>query len=251
MSASHQSGDPVARTTCLAAAGLLAAAGGLHLAALPGHLNASTVAGAFFAVTAVAQLLGAMVVAARPSSRTLLAVIAGNVSVLTLWAMSRTTGLPTGGELGVKEPFGLLDGFAAAAEVLVVVAATAGLATMVRGAKGTGRSSGGRRPALVLALTWVISGGAGLAVADVGHHGGAGHAHRGTTSGEHRHQESDPHLPVVPGSSREGFNVGEPARERSHGAPVGSGHSHDTSVLDRPVTAAGCPVAHDCTGHSH
>ena len=211
MSASQQSDEPFAQSTCLAAAGLLAAAGGLHLAALPGHLNASALAGAFFAATATAQLLGAIVVATRPSSRTLLAVIAGNVAVLALWAMSRTTGLPTGGQLGVREPFGLLDGFAAAAEILVVI--VAGRATtMVHRAKGTVRCSGGGRLALALALTWVISGGAGLAVADVDHHHGGGHAHSGTTSGR---------------------------------------HSRDTSVLVRPVTAAGCPAGHDCTDHSH
>ena len=34
------------------------------------------------------------------------------IAVLVLWAMSRTTGLPTGGELGMREPFGLLDGLA-------------------------------------------------------------------------------------------------------------------------------------------
>lgn len=214
MSASQQSNEPVAHSACLVAAGLLAVAGGLHLAALPGHLDASTVAGTFFAVTAVAQLLGAIVLATRPSSRTLLAVIAGNVAVLTLWAMSRTTGLPTGGELGVQEPFGLLDGFAAAAEILVVV--IAGRATMVHRVKGAGRRSGGRRLVFALGLTWVISGGAGLAVADVDHHHGDGHAHSGTTD-----------------------------------APVGSGHSHDTSILVRPVTVAGCPAGHDCTKHSH
>src|SRR3712207_1276105 len=140
----------------LAAAGLLATAGGLHLAALPGHLQASTAAGAFFAVTAAAQLLGAVPLATRPWSRTIPAVVAGNVGVLILWAMSRTTGLPAGGELGVREPFGLLDGFAAAAEILVVVA---GLAAMLRHVPGVaGRRSRAWRPALALALTWSISG---------------------------------------------------------------------------------------------
>lgn len=166
--------DPARRFNRLAVAGLLAVAGGLHLAALPGHLNASTAAGAFFAVTAAAQLLGAVLVATRPSSRTTLAVIAGNAAILILWAMSRTTGLPTGGELGVREPFGLLDGFAAAAEFLVVVA---GLATIARHERLTGRRSGGWGLALGLTLTWMISGGAGLAIADGGHHHNGGHAH--------------------------------------------------------------------------
>ena len=184
MSAPTRSGDQAAkaprRVTHLTAAGLLAAAGGLHLAALPNHLNTSTVAGAFFAVTAAAQLLGAVLVVTRPSARTIQAVVAGNIAVLVLWAMSRTTGLPTGAELGVREPVGLLDGLAAAAEILVVVA---GLAVMARAPKFTGRRHGSWRPALALVLAWMISGGAGLALADGGHHHEGGHVQRATFSG--------------------------------------------------------------------
>lgn len=204
----------------LAAAGLLATAGGLHLAALPGHLQASAVAGAFFAITAAAQLLGAVLLATRPSSRTIRAVVVGNVGVLLLWAMSRTTGLPTGGELGVREPFGLLDGFAAAAEVLVVVA---GLAATVSHVPRAGRRSGGWRPALALALTWGISGGAGLALAHDGHHHGGGYSHRGPATGAH--VESPP-------------------------VPDG-GHGHASPAPSPPITGPSCPVGHDCDDHSH
>ena len=177
MSPTNHPGDqadkPAGQFSRLVPAGLLAAAGGLHLAALPGHLSESMLAGAFFAVTAAAQLLGAVLVATRPSPRTYRAVVAGNVAVLTLWLMSRTTGLPIGGELGVSEPFSLLDGFAAAAELLVVVA---GVAAMARRAAPSIRRPGAVRLALGLALTWGLSGGAGLALAGDGHHGGA-HAH--------------------------------------------------------------------------
>ena len=183
MSAPNRSGDtagePPHRVPHLTAAGLLAAAGGLHLAALPGHLNESFVAGAFFAVTAAAQLVGAVLVVTRPSTRTVQAVVAGNIAVLVLWVMSRTTGLPTGGELGMREPFGLLDGLAAAAEILVVVA---GLAIMIRAPKFTGRRHGSWRAALALVLAWMVSGGAGLAVADGGHHHEGGHVHTATAS---------------------------------------------------------------------
>lgn len=211
--------DPARRFNRLAVAGLLAAAGGLHLAALPGHRSASAVAGAFFAVTAAAQLFGAVLVVTRPSSRTTLAVIAGNAAVLILWAISRTTGLPTGGELGVREPFGLLDGFAAAAEFLVVVA---GLVTIVRHERLTGRRSGGWRLALGLTLTWMISGGAGLALAGGDHHHAGGHARSGPASVGH-----------------------------NHAAPDNGGHSHDVPALGRSASGAGCPVGHDCTDHSH
>ena len=208
---SDQAGKSPGRLSHVTAAVLLAVAGGLHLAALPSHLNASTVAGAFFAVTAAAQLLGAVLVVTRPSARTIHAVVAGNVAVLVLWAMSRTTGLPTGGELGVREPFGLLDGMAAAAEILVVAA---GLAIMLRAPKLTGRRHGGWRPALALVFAWMISGGAGLAVADGGHHHEGGHEHSGTASGGRSHHEPDLSQPVVPGPNLGSFDLGEPMREQ-------------------------------------
>jgi hypothetical protein len=211
MSASNRSGDHAGEprsVTHLIAAGLLAAAGGLHLAALPIHLNSSTVAGAFFAVTAATQLLGAVLVVTRPSARTIQAVVAGNIAVLVLWAMSRTTGLPTGGELGVREPFGLLDGLAVGAETLVVVA---GLAILVRAPKFTGRRYGTWRPTLALVLAWMVSGGAGLAVAD-----GGGHHHEG-----------------------------------GHEQPAVGGQSPDAPTPDRAITGSGCPAGHNCADHSH
>ena len=218
----EQAGErPVRPLIRLAAAGLLATAGGLHLAALPDHLQASTVAGAFFAVTAAAQLLGAVLLATQPSSRTIRAVVVGNVGVLFLWAVSRTTGLPTGGELGVREPFGLLDGFAAAAEILVVVAGLA--ATVHRLPGAASRRSGAWRPALALALTWGISGGAGLALADDGHHYGGGHSHGAPATGGH-------------GESRP--------------VPDG-GHGHESPAPSPLISGASCPVGHDCDDHSH
>jgi hypothetical protein len=217
---SDQAGKPPGRLSHLTAAGLLAVAGGLHLAALPSHLNASTVAGAFFAVTAAAQLLGAVLVVTRPSARTIHAVVAGNVVVLVLWATSRTTGLPTGGELGAQEPFGLLDGMAAAAEILVVAA---GLAIMLRAPKLIGRRHGSWRPALALVFAWMISGGAGLAVADGGHPHEGGHVHSGTASGGRSHHEPE----------------------------AGSGQSHDVPAPDRAIIGSGCPDGHDCADHSH
>lgn len=184
--AGDHAGEPVRQLTRLAPAGLLAVAGGLHLAALPGHLSESAVAGAFFAITAAAQLLGAVLVATRPSSRKYGAVVAGNVAVLTLWLLSRTTGLPIGGELGVSEPLGLLDGFAATAELLVVVAA---LTAMVRSSAPSVRRPGGWRLAVALALTWGVSGGAGMAVAGESHDHGGAHAHGVSASGGHSHEE--------------------------------------------------------------
>jgi hypothetical protein len=173
-------------------AGLLAAAGGLHLAALPGHLRSSTAVAAFFALTAVAQLLGAVVLASRPSRRVAAAVVAGNLMLLGLWALSRTTGLPVGGDIGAREPLAALDGLAAAVELLAVVGALRSLAR--RRAVPPLRFTGWQ-PVLAVAAMWLLSGGVGTSLA------GSGHAHHNdaapvadvtgglthTDHGHHRH----------------------------------------------------------------
>jgi hypothetical protein len=151
----------------LALAGLLAAAGGLHLGALPGHLDSAFVAGAFFAATAVGQLLGAVLIATRPSRRTILAVVVGNLAVLAIWGLSRTVGLPIGGALGQREPLALLDGLAAAAEILVVAG---GLRALVNRPASSAVRTPGRQAATVLVGTWMIISGVAGVLSEGGHH---------------------------------------------------------------------------------
>lgn len=154
-------------TTIIAA--LLAAAGGFHLAALPSHLYESAAAGAFFAAVALGQLVGAVLVATRPSSRTTVAVILGNVVVLAIWAVSRTTGLPVGGELGVREPLAALDGLAAVAEVLVV----GGALTVLRRAGMIRLPSTRWQPVVAMGVVWLAAGGVATGLVDPAHHHGA------------------------------------------------------------------------------
>jgi hypothetical protein len=205
----------------LAMAGLLAAAGGLHLAALPSHLESSALVGAFFAATALGQLLGAVLIATRPSPRTTAVVIAGNLAVLAIWAMSRTTGLPVGGEVGTPEPFGVLDGLAAAAQILVVAG---GLRTILRGATVVPGRSAGWQPALVLGVAWLVAGGLGTGLVEARHD----HHHADRTEDVWR-----------------AFLL-EPA-EPTNGLPAGDGHS------DGDHRHAGrCAVSDPCgTDHHH
>ena len=177
-------------TTIIAA--LLAAAGGLHLAALPGHLNESAAAGTFFAAVAAGQLVGAVLVATRPSPRTTVAVILGNVVVLAIWAVSRTTGLPVGGELGVREPLAALDGLAAVAEILVV----AGAMTVLRRAGMINLHSTGWQPVVAMAAVWLAAGGVATGLVDPSHHHGAHPTPAvadGSGHGGHSHGAEDQH----------------------------------------------------------
>lgn len=148
---------------------LLAAAGGLHLAALPAHLNEPAAAATFFAVVALGQLAGAVLVATRPSSRTTVAIVVGNMVVLAIWAVSRTTGLPVGGELGVREPLAALDGLAAVAEILVVV----GALTVLRRAGMISLRSAGWRPVMAMAAVWLAAGGVAAGLGHPSHNHGA------------------------------------------------------------------------------
>jgi len=217
-----------------AIAALLAAAGGLHLAALPSHLDSSVVVGAFFAVTAIGQLLGAVLIATRPSHRTTVAVIAGNLAVLVIWAVSRTTGLPVGGEVGTPEPFGVLDGLAAAAQILVVAG---GLRTITRRAAVVPGRSAGWQPALVLGVAWLAAGGLGTGLVEAGHH----HHHSNRTQDVWRTfllepAQSTSGLPATPFAVTPDTSVAPTAGGHSDG-----GHSH----------AGQCDVAHSCADQHH
>jgi hypothetical protein len=82
---------------------------------------------------------------------------------------------------------------------------------MVRAPKFTDRRNGSWRPALALVLAWMVSGGAGLALAD-----GGGHHHEG-----------------------------------GYVQPAVTGQSHDAPAPDRAITGSGCPAGHNCADHSH
>ena len=196
-------------TTIIAA--LLAAAGGLHLAALPDHLNESAAAATFFAAVALGQLVGAVLIATRPSPRTTVAVILGNAVVLAIWAVSRTTGLPVGGELGVREPLAALDGLAAIAEILVV----AGTLTVLRRAGMINLRSVGWQPVVAMGVVWLAAGGVATGLVDPAHHHGA--------------QPAPAAVPVPAASTAVAPDTGQPAAPApsplADGAVQG-GHNH-------------------------
>ncbi|MGO4257631.1 hypothetical protein [Marmoricola sp. RAF53] len=74
-----------------------AAAAGVHAAVGPAHVREGLLLGLFFAGSALFQISWSVVVAGRGSTRPLLlAGVVGNLAFLTLWAVTRTVGLPFG-----------------------------------------------------------------------------------------------------------------------------------------------------------
>ena len=140
----------------------LAAAGGIHLAVAPAHLNESLAHGGFFIAVAGLQLAQAALFALRPSRSLSFAIVTTNLLVLMVWAVSRTTGLPFGPDAGRPEPAGSHDLAAVLLETVVVV-------TAVRGIRRGGSLPRGRHAVVGLAVTVALAA-AGLATAAPSRH---------------------------------------------------------------------------------
>jgi hypothetical protein len=105
-----------------AVAVVLAAAAGLHLAAFPEHLEQGLAVAGFFLVTAAAQLAAAALVQRGVGRRGAVLIAAGNLTLVALWAVSRTVALPGVGHGGAAEAATWLDVLAVVAEAVVAVA---------------------------------------------------------------------------------------------------------------------------------
>lgn len=104
-----------------ATAALSAAAALIHLWAVPGHLVEWWGYGAFFIAVALSQVLFGVALLRWRSPAIFLAGIAGNLSVVLLYVMSRVAGMPLGPHAGKLERAGALDMAATVSEVAVVV----------------------------------------------------------------------------------------------------------------------------------
>ncbi|CAN5648112.1 hypothetical protein BH20ACT11_BH20ACT11_04490 [soil metagenome] len=116
---------PAARSVSLAvyaAAALSLAAAGAHLWAFPEHLLMWWGYGAFFLAVALAQGICAVLLLRWPAAPVCFAGIWGNLSVVTLYIVTRTSGVPFGPHAGKMEGAGLLDMAATAAELGIVLA---------------------------------------------------------------------------------------------------------------------------------
>jgi hypothetical protein len=117
----HRQGTDLAPTAVLVAATASAGAGLVHALVMQAHLSEDVLYGGFFAAAAVAQLGWAVAVVRRPSTRLLLAGVAGNLLALSLWAQTRLVGIPLGVAAGRREPIGAMDLSCALLEAGVVV----------------------------------------------------------------------------------------------------------------------------------
>ena len=113
----HASREPVAILRAAATLSLLVAA--MHLWVMPEHLEEWWGYGVFFVVVAAAQGLYGLGLLRRPSRPFLLLGVAGNLTIVILWLVTRTTGIPLLGPHAV-EVVGALDLFCTLAELCVV-----------------------------------------------------------------------------------------------------------------------------------
>jgi len=104
------------------AALLSVGAGLIHLVMGPIYFEDWLGYGAFFFGAAALQVLGAFLMVAYPLSRGLLwAGIIGNAGIVTLWAVTRTVGIPFfGPDAGVVQPVGVADAAATILELALI-----------------------------------------------------------------------------------------------------------------------------------
>jgi hypothetical protein len=148
----------------VAAAVLALAAGVVHLGQVGVHLEEGWPVAAFFAIVGLVQLAAAVLLL-RPRPRGWFWFgIAGSASVIAVWAVSRTVGLPLV-EGGEPEPVGVADGFASLAEAWTIIILGLYLAGQIPQWRASLVSLGA---ALIVGLAgvWLAVAGAGVFNAD-------------------------------------------------------------------------------------
>jgi hypothetical protein len=91
------------------AAAMSAGAAILHSWVVPEHLREYWLFGCFFIAVAAGQLLWAGTVVRRPTRQVHAFGAVGSALLISIWAASRSTGLPVGPEPWMPEPAAVLD----------------------------------------------------------------------------------------------------------------------------------------------
>ena len=146
------------------AAALALAAGAVHLGQVGAHLEEGWPVAAFFAIVGLVQLAAAVLLLRQRPRGWFWFGIAGSASVIAVWAVSRTVGLPFL-EGGGPQLIGVADGFASLAEAWTIII----LGLYLAGQMPRWRASlFSLAAALIVGLTavWLAVAGAGIFNAD-------------------------------------------------------------------------------------
>lgn len=229
-----------------AVAGVFAAGAGiLHLLASRNHIAHPPVA-AFFVALALVQFAWVALVVWRRSPKILVAGAIGNLGVVAIWALSRTTGIPIIDATAQVEPVEIAGATATMFELmsaagvgfLLSLPATA-LRSVLPQARAQRLIAGAASVALLLTVPAFVTGGPhqhahgdadGLAV---------GHAHEGalTSAEEHAHEEtSGLETAVGEAGHRHGVASG---RAHVHADDPVAGHGHGDNAPGAHTAAAG------------
>ncbi|MGI8729012.1 MAG: hypothetical protein ACR2LK_03320 [Solirubrobacteraceae bacterium] len=114
------------------AAALSVAAGSVHLAYAASHFEEWWGYGVFFLAAGNLQILFGVLLVWRPHRWLPLAGVVGNLAIVTVYVISRTSGVPLGPHARVVEHAGTLDWVTTAAQVAIIVALLAMLDGRVR-----------------------------------------------------------------------------------------------------------------------
>lgn len=209
------------RVMCIAAAVWSIGAGVIHFLSVGEHRSHALMA-AFFVVTAIAQIGWGVWLVLRPSRWLLIAGIAGNLAVVGVWVLTRTTGLAFVPGAEHPEPIGFKDVVATLLEALS--AGAAGLALAMSAAAASIMLTGARRSvvvASVLALVLV----APAALVEGHEHGHSADTHAHGAAGEHPHG--------VHGDEHDGAEAhGDGAGAKRHDGHGADGHGADGHGAD-------------------
>ncbi len=117
------SGEPLGNGIGFAVAALSFGAAAIHFSVVREHWQYWPLAGVFFAVVGLLQIGWGWAVLHRPSRGLLALGAAGQLQVVAVWIISRTSGLPFGPQALVPEPVGLADVVSSVMEVSAAVGA--------------------------------------------------------------------------------------------------------------------------------
>ena len=130
-------------TVLLYAAALSLIAALIHLWAMPEHFEEWWGYGIFFLIAAVAQACYGLALLTRLSRALLLLGVVGNLSIVSLWVVTRTVGIPfLGPHAGEVEPVGAMDLLATMAEMALVTLLLAALVASARHPEVVGTARG-------------------------------------------------------------------------------------------------------------